>query len=61
MRATVMFVPSKVAVCVGYGACGKGIALRAKGLGARVVVVEVHPFAALQAPACRAHGHVASP
>lgn len=49
MRATVMFVPSKVAVVVGYGACGKGIALRAKGLGARVVVTETHPFAALQA------------
>ena len=32
-----------------YGACGKGIALRAKGLGARVVVTETHPFAALQA------------
>lgn len=49
MRATAMFVPSKVAVVCGYGACGKGIALRAKGLGARVVVTEVHPFAALQA------------
>lgn len=49
MRATAMFLPSKVAVVVGYGACGKGIALRAKGLGARVVVTETHPFAALQA------------
>ena len=36
MRATAMFVPSKVAVVCGYGACGKGIALRAKGLGAQV-------------------------
>ena len=49
MRATAMFVPSKVAVVCGYGACGKGIALRAKGLGARVIVTEVHPFHALQA------------
>ena len=49
MRATAMFVPSKVAVVCGYGACGKGIALRAKGLGARVLVTEVHPFHALQA------------
>lgn len=47
MRATTLFVAGKTAVCVGYGACGKGIALRAKGLGAKVVVTEVDPFAAL--------------
>jgi adenosylhomocysteinase len=49
MRATAMFCAAKTVVVVGYGACGKGIALRAKGLGAQVVVAEIHPFAALQA------------
>lgn len=49
MRATTFFVAGKVVVCVGYGWCGKGIAMRAKGLGAQVVVTETHPFAALQA------------
>lgn len=49
MRATTFFIAGKVAVCVGYGHCGKGIALRAKGLGATVVVTEVDPFAALTA------------
>ena len=49
MRSTAMFCAAKTAVCIGYGACGKGIALRAKGLGAQVVVCEVHPFRALQA------------
>ena len=49
MRATSLFVAGKVAVCVGYGECGKGIALRAKGLGASVIVTEVDAFAALRA------------
>jgi len=49
MRATSLFIAGKTLVCVGYGWCGKGIALRAKGLGAQVVVCETHPFAALQA------------
>eukprot|EP00040_Diaphanoeca_grandis_P039576 m.259477 g.259477 ORF g.259477 m.259477 type:complete len:655 (-) comp38118_c0_seq1:43-2007(-) len=49
MRATSLFIAGKVAVCVGYGECGKGIALRAKGLGAIVIVTEVDAFAALRA------------
>lgn len=49
MRATSLFVAGKIAVCVGYGECGKGIALRAKGLGASVIVTEVDAFAALRA------------
>ena len=49
MRATTFFIAGKTVVCVGYGWCGKGIAMRAKGLGAQVVVTETHPFAALQA------------
>ena len=36
MRATSLFIAGKTLVCVGYGWCGKGIALRAKGLGAQV-------------------------
>ena len=49
MRATTFFIAGKTVVCVGYGWCGKGIAMRAKGMGAQVVVTETHPFAALQA------------
>lgn len=49
MRATSLFIAGKTVVQVGYGWCGKGMALRAKGLGAKVVICESHPFAALQA------------
>eukprot|EP00039_Didymoeca_costata_P020600 m.341856 g.341856 ORF g.341856 m.341856 type:complete len:435 (+) comp20607_c0_seq1:63-1367(+) len=49
MRASSLFIAGKVFVVAGYGWCGKGVAMRAKGLGAQVVVVEVHPFQALQA------------
>ena len=45
LRATALFAAGKTAVVCGYGACGKGIALRAKGLGAKVVVTEVAPRA----------------
>ena len=38
----------KVVVC-GYGWCGKGVALRARGLGAQVIVTEVDPIRALEA------------
>ncbi len=49
LRATNILLSGKVVVVAGYGYCGKGIALRAKGLGARVVVTEVDPLPALQA------------
>ena len=49
IRSTCMFVSAKTVVVAGYGPCGKGIALRAKGLGATVIVTEVDPFCALQA------------
>jgi adenosylhomocysteinase len=49
IRATNLMVASKTIVVAGYGNCGKGCALRAKGLGAKVVVTEVKPFRALQA------------
>lgn len=49
LRATNILLSGKVLVVAGYGYCGKGIALRAKGLGARVIVTEVDPLPALQA------------
>jgi adenosylhomocysteinase len=48
-RATnILWAGKKVVVC-GYGWCGRGIALRAKGLGSRVIVIEVEPVRALEA------------
>ncbi|MBI3231728.1 MAG: adenosylhomocysteinase [Candidatus Doudnabacteria bacterium] len=49
LRATNVLLSGKVVVIAGYGYCGKGMALRAKGLGARVVITEVDPLPALQA------------
>ena len=49
LRATNILLSGKVVVVAGYGYCGKGIALRAKGLGARVIITEVDPLPALQA------------
>ena len=49
LRATNMLIAGKTVVVAGYGSCGKGVALRATGLGARVIVTEVKPFRALQA------------
>ena len=49
LRSMNILLPGKVVVIAGYGYCGKGIALRAKGLGGRVIVTEVGPLPALQA------------
>ncbi len=49
MRATNMLIAGKTVVVAGYGWVGRGIALRAKGLGANVVVSEVDPVRALEA------------
>src|SRR3989338_5133504 len=49
LRGTNVLIAGKNVVVAGYGDCGKGIALRAKGWGARVIVIEVNPFRALQA------------
>ena len=49
IRATNVLLAGKTVVVVGYGDCGAGVALRAKGLGAHVVVVEVDPVRALSA------------
>ena len=49
LRATNVLVAGKTVVVCGYGDCGKGIAMRAKGMGAKVIVIEVNYFRALQA------------
>lgn len=49
MRTTNLVIAGKYVVVNGYGWCGKGVALRAKGLGAKVVVTEVDPVRALEA------------
>ena len=49
LRATnILFAGKNLVVC-GYGSCGKGVSLRAKGMGANVIVTEVDSFTALQA------------
>lgn len=49
MRNTNLTVAGKTAVVAGYGWCGKGVAMRAAGLGARVIVTEVNPVCANEA------------
>jgi adenosylhomocysteinase len=49
IRATNLLVAGMNVVVAGYGWCGKGIAMRARGLGAAVIVCEIDPVAALEA------------
>src|SRR3989344_2325518 len=49
LRATNILLAGKTFVVAGYGWCGKGVANRARGMGAHVVVCEVNPVTALQA------------
>ncbi len=49
MNATNLLVAGKRLVVAGYGWCGRGIAMRAKGLGANVIVTEVDPVRAIEA------------
>jgi adenosylhomocysteinase len=49
IRATNRLIAGSVFVVGGYGWCGRGVAMRAKGLGARVIVTEVDPLKALEA------------
>ncbi len=49
LRATSVLIAGKNVVVAGYGHCGKGVAMRARGLGANVIVTEVRPIAALKA------------
>ena len=48
-RTTNLIVAGKTVVVAGYGWCGKGIAMRAKGFGAQVVITEINPVKALEA------------
>lgn len=49
LRASNVMFAGKTTVVAGYGDCGKGVAMRLRGLGANVIVTEVRPFRALQA------------
>jgi len=49
MRTTNLIVAGKNAVVYGYGWCGKGVAMKAKGLGANVIVCEIDPIKAIEA------------
>ena len=49
IRATNILLAGRTVVVVGYGWCGKGVALRARGMGANVVVTEVDPIKAVEA------------
>lgn len=49
LRATNLLIAGSVFVIAGYGWCGRGVAMRARGMGARVIVTEVDPVRALEA------------
>ena len=49
MYTTNVMLTGRDVVVAGYGFCGKGVAMRAKGLGARVIVTEVNPWRAMEA------------
>jgi adenosylhomocysteinase len=49
LRATNRLMSGSIFVVAGYGWCGRGLAMRARGLGARVVITEVNPLKALEA------------
>ncbi|MEP6850651.1 MAG: adenosylhomocysteinase [Acidobacteriota bacterium] len=49
IRATNILLAGKTMVVVGYGWCGKGVAMRARGMGANVIVCEIDPIKAIEA------------
>src|ERR1700691_485230 len=49
IRATDILIAGKTVVVAGYGWCGKGLAMRAKGMGAGVIVTEIDPIKAIEA------------
>lgn len=49
LRATNVLLSGRAVVVCGYGSCGRGVAMRARGMGARVIVTEVSPLCALEA------------
>ena len=49
MNSTNLMIAGKTVVVAGYGWCGKGLAMRAKGMGAVVIVTEIDPIKAIEA------------
>ncbi|HEX8175257.1 MAG TPA: adenosylhomocysteinase [Pyrinomonadaceae bacterium] len=49
IRATNILLAGRTMVVVGYGWCGKGVALRARGMGANVIITEINPIKAVEA------------
>lgn len=49
LRATNILLAGKKFIVVGYGWCGKGVAMRARGMGAEVIILEVNPLKAIEA------------
>ena len=49
LRATNLLLAGRVVVVCGYGLCGRGVAMRARGMGARVIITEVDPLRSLEA------------
>jgi adenosylhomocysteinase len=49
IRATNILLAGRALVVIGYGWCGKGVALRARGMGANVIVTEIDPIKAIEA------------
>lgn len=49
LRSTNILIAGRIFVVAGYGWCGRGLAMRARGMGARVIVTEVDPLRALEA------------
>ena len=49
IRATNVLLAGKTVVVAGYGWCGKGVAMRSKGLGANIIVTEINPVRAIEA------------
>jgi adenosylhomocysteinase len=49
IRATNILLAGRAVVVIGYGWCGKGVAMRARGMGANVIVTEINPVKALEA------------
>ena len=49
MGSTNVLIAGKIVVVCGYGWCGRGVSMRAAGLGANVIVTEIDPIRALEA------------
>ena len=61
LRASNILLAGKTVVVAGYGWCGRGIAMRARGMGANVVVTEVDPLKALEAVMAVSYTHLTLP